>query len=55
MKKESLKGFKPYQYDGCGCVWYEKGKQERLVKCDLHKKDPRAFGGLLVSIKNLSK
>ena len=41
--------FKPFQWDGCGCTWYENEKKERkIVKCDLHEKNPTAFGGILV-------
>ena len=44
--------FKPFQWDGCGCTWYENEKKERkLMKCDLHEKSPMAFGGISFEMK----
>lgn len=52
LKEMFLKHFgHPFQWDGCGCVWYKVLGKKFLIRCKLHKQNPRAFGGLLITKK----
>ena len=49
-------GWRPFCWDGCGCVHYENSRgEQRIVKCDLHQKNPTAFGGISLTLRDTGK